>query len=125
MNDVLILDDDNDVAEVLCANLKDAGIKAKSLSTGWHVMNDMVENEPPRVLITDIIMPEVDGLQIIEAIRKAYPDTKIIAVSGGSQDISGQCVLVSAKEKGANVTMLKPVDMPELERLVSSYLSTS
>ena len=61
------------------------------------------------IVITDLDMPGVDGLELIEALRALYPEARIIAVSG-----KGQTLLDEAKRTGAFMVFSKPIDAHEL-----------
>ena len=66
------------------------------------------------VVITDLQMPHVDGLELIVALRALFPDAEIIAVSG-----KGPALLAAARSKGALVALSKPVDPHELLRAIA------
>lgn len=66
------------------------------------------------ILVTDLHMPGVDGLELIESVRALCPETRIIAVSG-----KGQNVLDAAKLLGASVALNKPVDPDELIKAIA------
>ena len=66
------------------------------------------------VVVTDLHMPHVDGLELIVALRALFPDARIIAVSG-----KGPELLAAAKAKGALVALSKPVDPHELLRAIA------
>ena len=71
------------------------------------------------LIVVDIFMPEMDGLELIPLIRKTRPATKIIAISGGSglRDYLG-----TAKKLGAHDTLKKPFSFQELLDAVSAQL---
>ena len=66
------------------------------------------------VVVTDLQMPNVDGLELIVTLQALFPDAKIIAVSG-----KGPALLAAAKEKGVRVALSKPVDPHELLRAIA------
>jgi YesN/AraC family two-component response regulator len=66
------------------------------------------------VVITDIIMPEQDGVETIHILRREFPKAKIIAISGGSANIRGDYLLGTADALGAVKTFNKPVDVGAL-----------
>jgi DNA-binding NtrC family response regulator len=78
-------------------------------------------NTEPDLVITDIIMPEQEGIQTIEEVLKAKPDAKIIATSGGGR-IGNTDFLEIAKARGAMAVIPKPFDMEELLALVRDCL---
>ncbi len=64
-------------------------------------------------MITDIFMPDIDGLALIMDIRKMYPETKVIAISGGSEVVTGDYLHV-AEALGAIRAFQKPLDLEAL-----------
>ena len=73
----------------------------------------MLDNASVDLVITDIFMPDTDGLALILGIRKAYPETKVIAISGGSDVIDGDYLHV-ANVFGAVRVFHKPLDLEAL-----------
>ncbi|HEU0202275.1 MAG TPA: response regulator [Burkholderiaceae bacterium] len=65
--------------------------------------------QPADVLITDLFMPDIDGLQVIQEFRARWPQTRIIAISGGGATIGGDYLSVAA-DIGADLTLRKPFD---------------
>ncbi len=72
------------------------------------------------VVVTDLQMPNVDGLELIVALRAQFPDAEIIAVSG-----KGPALLAAAKRKGVRVALSKPVDPHELLRAIAQAAPAS
>ncbi len=77
---------------------------------------------PTDLVITDIYMPEMDGIQLLMRIREAFPEAKIIGMSGGGY-LPGESVLEAARALGADGLLAKPLDMDEVVRLVASVLN--
>lgn len=71
------------------------------------------------LVITDLMMPEKDGLEIIRKVRQLYPDKKLIAVSG----FYGTELLEAARHMGADVALSKPVRQEDLLRVVRDLLN--
>jgi YesN/AraC family two-component response regulator len=82
----------------------------------------LFENFKPDLVITDIIMPEKEGLETIFELRKKYPGIKIIAISGGGR-ISPDGYLPSAKLLGADMVFQKPLIPKEFIAAVSKLLN--
>ena len=72
------------------------------------------------VVVTDLQMPNVDGLELIVTLQALFPDAKIIAVSG-----KGPAMLAAAKRKGVRVALSKPVDPHELLRAIAQAAPAS
>ena len=81
----------------------------------------MYQDHPADLIVTDMLMPEMDGIETIIAIRKENPDAKIIAISGGGRN-SSKDYLVLADHFRANRTFAKPVERKELVAAVRELL---
>src|ERR1700694_2289923 len=79
---VLIIDDDVEMRDLLVTLLDAHGFRVLTASNGVRGLQ-MIRESAPRVVLTDILMPEQDGMETIRAVRRAHPDVKIIAMSGG------------------------------------------
>jgi len=77
--------------------------------------------EPADLVITDLFMPEKDGLELIRELRSLYPDAKIIAISGGEHRNTG-IYLRAAQALGASRTLAKPFSTEELLAAVRDAL---
>ena len=120
MTKILVIDDDAIVRKTIVQLLEDDGYQVVSAEDGLRGMA-MFRSEQPDLVITDIIMPEQEGIQTIEEILKAKPDAKIIATSGGGL-IGNNDFLEIAKARGAMAVIPKPFDMEELLGLVRDCL---
>src|SRR4051812_34230248 len=80
------------------------------------------ENEPADVLITDLFMPDRDGIETITEFRRRWPAIKIIAMSGGGAVAKGDYLHV-ATDIGANAALRKPFDPKELIAAVRALVA--
>jgi YesN/AraC family two-component response regulator len=80
--------------------------------------------ERPDIVITDILMPDTDGVELITALHKEQPDLPIIAISGGGK-CSPELYLVSSLHLGARRTLSKPFRRDELLEAVDTLLAES
>jgi len=112
MKSVLVVDDEPGMRELVKHLLINAGYHVLEASNGKHAM-EFLKNESPDLVITDIIMEEMDGVEIIMEIRENYPDIKIIAMSGGSK-ISSEDYLESAADLGADRVFAKPFALSDM-----------
>jgi len=83
MTRVLLVDDDSIVLDTLCQILEAAGYDVQPANSG-AVGLEYYRAKRPDVVITDVIMPEMDGIEFIQRLREVDPAAKIIAISGGS-----------------------------------------
>jgi DNA-binding NtrC family response regulator len=73
------------------------------------------------LLITDLVMPEQDGLQVIREVHKKLPNVKIIAMSGGGRLVSRDYLVVASKI-GANEILDKPFTFDQLQETLKKVL---
>lgn len=112
MSTVLLVDDDELVQQTYYELLLDAGHKMLSASNGNEGLAILAASRPD-VVICDIMMPDKDGIETIGEIQKHYPETKIIAISGGGRTKNMDFLKV-ARLLGADATFQKPVDASTL-----------
>ena len=115
---VLLVDDDDVTREVLADILAEAGHHVVEAATG-RVALDRLRRSRFDVLVTDVIMPEMDGLELIRAVRLVDTNLQIIAMSAGGSQF-GFDFLPYANAFGANGMILKPVQPDELLELIGS-----
>jgi DNA-binding NtrC family response regulator len=100
---ILVVDDDAGVREWLTEVLQSAGHQVFTARDGLEA-RPLAKRHALQVVITDISMPNEEGLGMIRAMRKAHPEIRIIAVSGQAPE-----VLLDAKLLGAHAALRKPV----------------
>lgn len=110
---VLLVEDDEQVRAMLGETLAQEGFLVVEAINGREALV-RYRAELPDVVVTDIIMPEQDGVEAIHSLRREFPKAKIIAISGGSANIKGDYLLGTAQALGAVKTFAKPVDIPAL-----------
>jgi len=120
MAKILVLDDEPSILLMIKKMLEKAGHEVAIALNGKEGML-LFEKNKPDLLITDIIMPEKEGLETIFELRKMYPDLKIIAISGGGR-IGPDGYLPGAKLLGANMIFQKPLDQKEFVYAVAQLL---
>ena len=109
MPDVLLIEDDADVRQVLVLALEEAGFTVAAAEDGREGLA-LFRRDPARVVVTDLFMPKMDGLEVIQVFQRLAPEVKLIAVSGGgSYGVAG--TLQAAERLGAHVTLEKPFDL--------------
>ena len=123
MAKILVLDDEPPILMMIKKMLERAGHEVDTALNGKEGMEIFKENKPD-LLITDIIMPEREGLETIFELRKNYPELKIIAISGGGR-IGPNGYLPGAKLFGADMVFQKPLDQKEFMKAVSKLLNES
>ena len=109
---ILVIDDDHLVRYALSKILSSNGYEVVTASDGRRGMV-VLREEHPDVVITDIIMPEQEGIDTIIQIQRERPGVKIIAISGGGR-IRNIDFLDMAQSLGANEVLAKPFEVDEL-----------
>jgi CheY-like chemotaxis protein len=122
MGKILVIDDDSLVRDTIVRILERKDHQVVVASDGRRGLR-MYRSERPDLVITDIIMPEVEGIETIREIRREAPHAKIIAISGGSR-IGNMDFLDLAAKLGASEVLPKPFDPVDLVNLVSRCLRT-
>jgi CheY-like chemotaxis protein len=116
---VLILDDNPELLDSLALVLTSAGHEVDTAPSAAHALASQRER-PADVLITDIFMPDTDGLEVIAAFRSAWPRLKIIAMSGGGRMAKGN-YLETAGIAGADAMLRKPFAPARLLAMLDSF----
>jgi CheY-like chemotaxis protein len=123
MSRILVVDDNTSMREAICEMLRQAGYEAISVEHG-RLAAQIHRNEPVDLIITDLFMPDTDGLEIIYHFRHEFPDVKIIAISGGGS--RGLVELLSvAKRMGAQRALMKPFTWEDLFAAVQELIGTA
>ena len=121
MAKILVFDDEPSILLMIKKMLERAGHEVDMALNGREGM-ELLEKNKPDLVITDIIMPEKEGLETIMTLRKKYPEIKIIAISGGGR-IGPEGYLPSAKHLGADMVFQKPLVQKEFMEAVALLLS--
>ena len=104
MAHVLIVEDDQADRTILGSILEGLGHKVYFATDGKHALKIYVKNRID-VVVTDLQMPYVDGLELIMTLRALFPEVAVIAVSG-----KGPELLAEARSQGVHAALPKPVD---------------
>ncbi len=112
MTQILIADDDKFSRSMLRAMLENKKYHIEEADDGEIALN-MLRKNPADIVITDIVMPNKEGIETITQIRKEFPHIKIIAISGGGR-LGPKNYLKLAKRFGADYVFNKPIDQSEL-----------
>jgi CheY-like chemotaxis protein len=118
---ILVMDDDPSVRTTLKFVLEDSGYTV-ALAENGRVGLALYCTLRPDLVITDIIMPDKEGIETIIAIRKRHPTARIIAISGGGRRGDTQFLRL-AKSFGASHVLAKPFTPEELLNLVTQCLT--
>lgn len=119
---VLIIDDDEQIRVLLEQMMHWAGFEVMVAENGKVAMQ-LQREQPADLVITDLIMPEQEGLETISRLKKDYEGIKIIAISGGGR-IGPEAYLPAALELGADRVFSKPFDVQEIVDTVRAMLGS-
>lgn len=119
---VWVIDDDSSIRWVLERALTQAGFKCTCFDNGQVALNTLDSSlQKPAVLISDIKMPEIDGLTLLNSVKNNYPTLPVIIMTAHS-DLDAA---VSAYQKGAFDYIPKPFDVDEMVQLVERAIIQS
>ncbi len=119
---ILLVDDEIVTRKTLEVFLVRRGYDVISAEDGHHATR-LLKKYTPNIVITDIIMPEKNGIELILEIQKKYPSIKIVAISGGGK-INAITHLNIAKDLGVHAIISKPVTDKELDEAIESCLKS-
>ncbi len=116
MTKILVIDDSPSCLEYLEGVLSAKGYGIITADDGLQGIQKIKKHEPG-IVVTDIIMPNADGIEVIMYLRKNHPATGIIAISAGG-NLHGEVYLNCAKKLGADFVLNKPVDLQYLYYMI-------
>jgi len=104
---VLIIDDDTAIREMIQRMLSDDGFETLTAANGKEGLCIVKSDPGIAIVITDLIMPEKEGIETIREVKRDFPHVKILAISGGNSG-NADNYLNMAKMMGADLTLAKP-----------------
>ena len=131
MKKILVIDDEEDIRVVLQQVLELEGYEVAVAADGREGLA-MLDQDGADLVITDVIMPGMDGVETLEHVREKWPDMPVIVISGGGNvapmeyqpgAIATNAYLESARQAGAALSITKPFERKELVDAVGSLLS--
>jgi CheY-like chemotaxis protein len=133
MYQILVIDDDVDVRDAIKRVLERAGFAVRTSADALGALSEL-NRQPAHVIITDIIMPKLNGVEAIRSILEGFPEVKIIAISGGGNfgitaykpnAITTTAYLAAAERAGAHLLLTKPFESADLVGAVQKVLGVS
>ncbi len=121
---VLVVDDDPILREIAAELLEQNGYEVWLAEDGAIAL-ERLSREQPDLVIMDMVMPNTDGVEAIQAVKKRWPDLPVIAVSAGAGRLDPSVLLRAATALGANASMTKPLRRAEFVALVASLMPPS
>ncbi len=123
MTRVLVVDDDPLVREAIALMASRAGHDVVEAENGAVALRHH-ESAPADVIVLDVLMPVMEGIETIRALRKNDPDVKIIAISGGAPS-GGSAYLKYASNLGAHAVLSKPFRNAELLECIDTLVGAN
>ena len=115
---VLLVDDDPLLVSEMGQLLRGHGYNVIKAANGVEAIKMMIR-ERPDVVVTDIILPESDGIEVVRRAREILPEAKIIAMSGGGR-VRTRDLLQIAEGRGAEIALFKPFSAVVLLRAIEA-----
>ena len=118
---IAVADDDADLREAVAAMLEREGYRV-DLATGGRQCLDLVDDGGIDLVVTDVFMPDCDGLSLLAAIRNRHPHLPVIAMTGGLDGLS-RPYLDAMRALGAQTVLAKPFSRHELTEAAAQALA--
>ncbi len=111
---ILVIDDEDSITKTIKRSLRIDGIENVETAATYQEAMEYIHKEQPQIVISDINLPDGDGLTILKETKKASPLTQVIMLTGKSD----QEKVITAVENGATDFLRKPMDMTEFKKIV-------
>ncbi len=121
MSRILLIDDDDQLRAMLQASLEVLGHEVEQAADGVEGMRRFRECSPD-IVITDLIMPNKEGIELILELRRLQKDVKIVAMSGGGH-MSTRSYLDMVRMIGVRRVLEKPFSLAQLKEVLDSFSS--
>lgn len=122
MAHILVIEDDAQFRQMLTQMLRQDGHQVSMAGDGAEALR-MLDQAEPGLIITDILMPNKDGIETIMELQQRGCGTPIIAISGGRRSIAAEFNLTSATMVGVSATLAKPFTRDDLRKVISEALA--
>jgi CheY-like chemotaxis protein len=112
---ILVVDDEESIRRVLVRIFEPMGARVSCAGNGVEALRAL-EKEEFNLVITDVLMPEMDGIELIPQIKKKRPNIYILAMSGGGHNFMGDYCTKLAASLGADAVIMKPFTLAEVQQ---------
>ncbi len=117
---VLLVDDEEEFISALAERLAFRGIKARTAGSGEAALA-AIEKDPPQVMVLDLMMPGMSGVDVLQHIRRTHPDIKVILLTGHGSTREG----MEGMRLGAFDFLMKPLSIEELVEKLRNAVSSA
>ncbi len=118
---ILVVEDDPFLRQLITDQLCEAGYTILTAEDGAHALR-VLDKQTADVVISDIFMPNMEGIEMIRTLREKIPGLPIFATSGGTHLMDKDVILSVARRFGANESFTKPLDMPSILSKLKEYV---
>lgn len=120
MPKLLIVDDESDIREFARSFFKKRGIDVLTASGGRQAL-EMIEKDKPNLVLLDVRMEEMTGIEVLRELRKKNDNSKVIMVTG----VEEEAMIAEANSLGVIQYIHKPLILEELEKVVLAQLQNN
>ena len=106
---ILLVDDEEEFVTTLAERLELRGFRAQAVTDGEGALH-MIESDPPQVIILDVMMPGLGGLEVLKRIKTQHPQIHVILLTGHGSTKEG----IEGMQLGAFDYLMKPINIEEL-----------
>ena len=131
-NTILFVDDEKDICDVLSISLSDLGYKVYTAQNGQEALRIIQKVNPP-IVLTDIRMPVMDGIELLRRIKRQFPETEVVMVTGhGDMDLAIESLKHEAtdfivkpiKDEALEVALKRALEKISMRRQLREYTET-
>jgi len=106
---ILLVDDEEEFVTTLAERLELRGFRAQAVTDGESALH-IIESDPPQVIILDVMMPGMGGLEVLKRIKTQHPQIHVILLTGHGSTKEG----IEGMQRGAFDYLMKPINIEEL-----------
>ena len=106
---ILLVDDEEEFVTTLAERLELRGLQAQAATDGETALA-LIETDPPKIVILDVMMPGLGGLEVLKRIKAQHPQIPVILLTGRGSTKEG----IEGMQLGAVDYLMKPIDITEL-----------
>lgn len=116
---ILLVDDEEEFVTTLAERLELRGIQALVATDGETAM-ELIETDPPQIVILDVMMPGLGGLEVLKRIKARSPQTPVILLTGRGSTKEG----IEGMHLGAADYLMKPINIEELIKKIQASIKS-
>lgn len=123
MTRILLIDDEPDIRYQMRLLLEGEGYEIEEAGDGREGLETLSDGTPFDLVVTDVLMPDVDGIAVAKQLPELHPNTKILAISGGGEAMPAQWSLRLTEMYGTDAVLYKPFGNQQFVDTVKRLLS--